>query len=326
MKIPKQVIIETTSKCNLKCKLCPNTALGAKGEHMDYSLFKSIIDRIDFPTVVIPWMNGEPLMNPEFPKMLTYIEKKDLPYYVTTNGTIIRDDFEEVIFDQGSRCYQVIFSLDGLPFTGTPEAARPGTDIVVVRKNMYDFIKRAKKARPNLTVAVKLCQRGQDYAEIEDYIKYMLIQWGVDYVCIGRDLERLNPVSMRFAPCQYYDNNFMVIRANGDVVLCAYNYDAVNTDRFIMASAANDIPLLELYNNESFRTRRKDQDEGYFLPPCDSCGFAYNGNGFKGTLTSRGDWNALIYYHQDYYNQFFSLKQDWKNDRYYLPGVVYEAK
>ena len=85
-KMPKQIIIETSGVCQLKCKYCPTLSPDAKTGFMDMDLFKSIIDRVNFSTTVIPWMNGEPLLHPDYADMLDYIEEAGLRYYITTNG------------------------------------------------------------------------------------------------------------------------------------------------------------------------------------------------------------------------------------------------
>ena len=73
MTIPVQTLIEVTSKCNLRCRGCPINAQVDAGQHMDFDLFKSIVDMIDYPTTVVPWVNGEPLMHPQYTKIIKYI-------------------------------------------------------------------------------------------------------------------------------------------------------------------------------------------------------------------------------------------------------------
>ena len=318
--IPKQVIIEATSRCNLKCKLCPNIEDTDKKD-MSFSLFTSIIDRIDFKTTVIPWMNGEPLLHPYYHEMLSYLERKDLPYYVTTNGTLYRNDVFDQFLKKDSNCYQVIFSLDGVPYdkSRSIEIARPGTNRTTVLEHINQFLREKQNHRPELDVAIKICNRGQDYEEIEDYIKWGLFGLGVDYVCVGRDLTGENPISMRYAPCQYFEHNFMVIRADGSVVMCAYNLNAVNDPAFKMGTVDNETSLLDVYNNDPFAGRRKMQNNGIYAKPCDTCKFPYTGLGFEGVISFREEQyrNKAIYYHQDYYNQFFSLKLKTKDRSYY---------
>jgi radical SAM protein with 4Fe4S-binding SPASM domain len=327
---PKQIIIETTSRCNLKCKLCPTLDDKHIARDMEDDLFFSIIDRVvreGLNSVVIPWMNGEPLLHPKYATYLSYLSKFDIPHYVTTNGMIYNKDVFAEILDGASSCYQLIFSLDGLPDPISPsiEVARPGTNRHQVLETIRKVSEWKKDVGSTVDLAVKICRRGQDWEEIENFIAYWLNNPAIDYVCVGDALEITNPESMRVYPCQYFDNNFMVIRSRGRVVMCAYNLEAVNNPRFSMGDVRNGTPLLDVYNNQLFTMMREEQNKHRFGPPCDTCGFAYTGQGFQGIVQFRDEQSGLhkpVFYHRDYYNQFFSLKQKLKDEDYYKRGFT----
>lgn len=311
--IPKQVDIEVTSACNLKCRFCPG--LNTKAQHMDLDLYKSIIDRINFKTTVVPWLNGEPLLHPNYLEMIKYTDEAGLRYYITTNGMIHNTELFDYITRPGSNCYQIIVSLDGLPWSDSVELARPGT----VKDKVFETIFYLMSLRTDTDIAVKICRRGQDWEEIEEYVSYWL-EKGIDFVIVGDELTSdNNPEGFRRSICQYSDNNFMVIKVDGRVVRCAYNTEATNNHLYTIADVCNDTPLLEIYNNEWFTKFRSDQADRIFDGPCKTCGFAYTGQGFYGTVQFRDTEliDKTIYYHRDYYNQFFSLKERRKNNSYY---------
>jgi MoaA/NifB/PqqE/SkfB family radical SAM enzyme len=324
MIIPKQLIIETTSRCNLSCRFCPNTVLGEKGRDMDIDFFESIVERINFKTVVIPWMNGEPLLHPHYTQMIKYLTSRKLPCYITTNGMIWNEDLFNHITDPTS-CYQLIFSLDGLldSESSSIEKARPGSNRKKIKEHILKLIDLRDRKKSNLTVATKLCQRGQDWEEVESYIDFWLRE-GVDYVCIGRNLTDDNTPGMRTSPCQYFDNNFMVIRADGRLVACAYNDAVVNRGALPLGYLDSTTPLLEVYNNEAYQSLRDSQNRGEYPGPCKTCGFAYTGQGMTGVVKLRNKalLQSPIYFHKDYYNEFFSLTKRWKDESYYSRGAV----
>lgn len=315
--IPKQIDIEVTSACNLKCLYCPG--LGTKPRHIDVDLFKSIIDRVDFPTTIVPWLNGEPLLHPQYLELLKYTDEHNLRYYITTNGTVYKQDVFDYITRGGTNCYQIIVSLDGLPGSNSIHLARPGTQEKTVYRTI-DYLVHNKKG--NIDIAVKICRRGQDWEEIEKYISFWL-KYGVDYVCVGDSLiEDKNKVGFRKYPCQYSDNNFMVIKVDGRLVRCAYNVEATNNEKYSFGVVDKETPLLELYNQPELKEFREKQRNGIFEGPCLKCGFPYTGQGFAGMITFR-DQDLIqedIYYHRDYYNQFFSLKKKLKKPEYYRQG------
>ena len=97
-----------------------------------------------------------------------------------------------------------------------------------------------------------------------------------------------------------------------------------NWDRQAVGMLDKETPLLDIYNNSKYREFRKLQRVGIFRGPCKTCGFAYTGTGFEGVIRFR-DKKLIgkdIFYHQDYYNQFFSLRKDWKNVDYYKRGYI----
>jgi radical SAM protein with 4Fe4S-binding SPASM domain len=327
VRIPKQLIIELTNRCNLKCRYCPSVENYGKfpiGD-MDIDNFRLLIDRAtaEFPdTVIIPWMNGEPLMHPRYLEVVRYLNDMKRRYYVTTNATIWREDVFRELFKPGSGCYQLIVSLDGMYGTGSIAKARPGTDEAVVRSNLDRIMRLHAEMDCAGDLAVKICERGQDHQEIEDYIQWWLQEDEIDFVCVGKALKDENPVSMRLHPCQYFDRNFMVVRWNGTLVPCAYNDHIVNEGYLRYGNVFEYDSLTAAYNNEEITTLRKAQAAGKFPYPCRNCSFAYTGFGFEGTGSFRSDSEQKIYFHEDYYNKFYSKVQKWKSREYYLRDVL----
>ena len=323
--VPKQVIIEATNRCNLKCKYCPSVANNGKFPVGDISVdfFKSIVDRAEkeFPdSTIIPWMNGEPFMHPRYLEMMEYLNVHKRRFYVTTNLTLYREDVLRELLKQDSGCYQLIISMDGLPDTGSIALARPGTDEKLLRSNLNRLLRLAGDMDTETRIAIKICERGQDWEEIEGYIYYYLEDRGIDYVCVGKPLKDINPVSMRQYPCQYFDNNFMVIRHTGDLVVCAYNDDCANSLKLSYGIVTDNGSLLDLYNGPYITYLRAEQKAKRFHGPCKKCSFSYTGSGYQGEVSFRNHPENKYYFHQDYYNSFFSKIDDRKPNSYYHNG------
>ena len=287
---------------------------------MDLGYFKSVIDRIHFPVVVIPWLNGEALLNPNYFEMVRYITERGHRTYLTTNGHFWNDELFEHITDDTS-CYQIIVSIDGLPGSPSITAARPGSRPEKVLDTIDRLLELKRKKHSKLDIAVKLVERGQDWEEIERYVAYWLRR-GVDYVCVGRMLDTETVEPMRMHPCQYYDNNFMVIRHDGELVLCAYNERVVNHGENPLFMLDSKRPLLDAYNDKRYQKYRRNQHRGVYDGPCANCGYAYTGHGFAGKVMFRnpGLIQEELFYHQDHYNAFFSLVDRRKPDNYYQRG------
>jgi MoaA/NifB/PqqE/SkfB family radical SAM enzyme len=319
---PKQFIVETTNRCNLQCRYCPsvdNTGKFPVGD-MDVEFFKSIIDRIAIESpesTVIPWANGEPFLHPKYLQMMQYLNSKGLRFYITTNLTIWREDVLRELLKPGSGCYQLIVSMDGIFGSGNIAKARPGTDEELLRRNIGRLFALKAEMASETDLAFKICRRGQDYGEVERYIQYWLENPDLDFVIVGDALVGENEDIMRTEPCQYFDNNFMVIRWTGDVTLCAYCDKAVNELEGSYGKVDMANSLLGIYNCQEIESRRQEQKNGIFASPCNTCPIAYSGIGFKGKISFRDDPGTEYWYQRDYYNQFFSKKLRWKPNSYY---------
>jgi len=317
------VIIEVTNSCNLQCKFCPTVCQdGYPVGNMSLEMFKGIVDGIveEFPagTPICNWMLGEPFLNPDYLEMCRYLSSKKLSFYVTTNLTLWDEGMVRFLLSEESTCYQIIVSMDGVPWTKSMSIARPGTDQDVLVSNIRKLLAIKEELGSTKDFAVKLCERGQDWREKEEYIQLWLNTKGIDYVCMGKILQGDNETSMRQYPCQFFDNNFMAFRWDGKLVLCDYNDKAVNEAWLSYGDYHIGDSLMELYNNKFITDLRNKQDNGIFLEPCKSCSYAYTGAGFVGEIQFRDDKvHKPIYYSQDYYNQFFSLKLKRKPATFY---------
>ena len=94
--IPKQLAIEITTRCQLRCKGCMKT-LGYPDMDMDLDFYKSIIDRNNFGATIIPYQNGEPLLHSDIFEIIRYPLSKNMRLYITTNGMIWNNDLFELM-------------------------------------------------------------------------------------------------------------------------------------------------------------------------------------------------------------------------------------
>lgn len=324
---PQQMDIEVSGACNLKCVGCPVVGSENHG-FMDFDLFTSIIDRCvkEWPDVwIVPWLIGEPLLHPRYADMLKYLDNSGFQHYVTTNGTIWRDDVFEYVTDKNN-CYQIIFSLDGIPDqrSRSIEICRPGSDRDRIISNIERFGHLKMRKGNNVDMAVKIVERGQDYGEIEEYISYWLKKPYIDYVCRGRMLANHSTGGTRLYPCQYSDNKFMVIKWDGRCVYCGY-CGPTNNDKTMAYDVVDKTrTLTEIYNGPKITEFRENQRKGVWMDVCKECGYAYTGVGMDGVTRLQDPELDVgkIYTRSDYYNTFYSLKKKKRKPLgYYLSGA-----
>jgi MoaA/NifB/PqqE/SkfB family radical SAM enzyme len=88
--------IEPTSSCNLNCKICIRRNLERPAHFLSLDNFKKILNSANFHYVGLHgW--GEPLLNENLFEMIMYAESKGISTNLTTNGTLIRENINNIL-------------------------------------------------------------------------------------------------------------------------------------------------------------------------------------------------------------------------------------
>lgn len=104
----QNVIIETTTICNLRCSYCPNSTIGRPPAYMPEETFYRIIDSVvDFQPgysgKISPHFYGEPLLDARLQEFVGYAHKR-LPQaliQIFTNGELLTVDYFLALVDAG---------------------------------------------------------------------------------------------------------------------------------------------------------------------------------------------------------------------------------
>lgn len=116
-KNPKLIylFLELTNKCNMKCMHCGSYCSENKPVFLKIDsimkVLQSIKRNISPSTVMICLTGGEPLLHPEFEKIISRIDQMGFPWGITTNGVLIDRKMATVLkrYHIGS----ITLSLDG---------------------------------------------------------------------------------------------------------------------------------------------------------------------------------------------------------------------
>lgn len=322
MRTPKFVALEITSRCQLRCKGCFSTPQDYPKGDMEERFFQSVIDRMDPERMLLnPYANGEPLLHPHVCEMVEYATARGVKNYITTNGMIFNRRLFTHILEHPDLCYQLIFSLDGLweARSRSIELARPGSSRERIRTTIERTLELKKQMNSPLDIMVKICERGQDHEEIERYVSYWLQQEGISAVIVGRLFTSFSTEGFRIFPCQYSDDQFMLIRWDQTARMCMYHPGVMNGGLLPIGRLDEKTPLLEFYNNPAYRSFREAQALGNFPEPCATCGISYTGSGIRGSVYFRSPTleQREIFFRQDHYNTFYSLVEKRKPDGSY---------
>jgi hypothetical protein len=180
---PHSFIIETTSRCNLACRMCPHCDMRRLAQDMDPILFRSLIDQIaphdaeaQVRFIALHWF-GEPLLHPQFIKMVNYAGERlpNLRRYggernavrgltVSTNATLLDETAARALLD--SPLTWLAVSVDGSS-PETYESLRGGS-FARVMANVELLLRLNRESPRELpTIAVQIVSTAATRAEFE---------------------------------------------------------------------------------------------------------------------------------------------------------------
>ncbi len=126
---PIEVVLEPTKLCNLKCDRCRRlegesiAQIARVGNHFTPDQFKEVLDKLRHIRIANWVGDGEPLLNPDFNKLIEMSAQKGIKTRFSTNGMLVTK--EDVDFWKKHKVADVQVSLD-TSIPETFERMRPG--------------------------------------------------------------------------------------------------------------------------------------------------------------------------------------------------------
>lgn len=245
---PYFVMIEPTSRCNLCCPMCRRTFAGLKREERDmsFSEFQLAFDKVKSNLLAVGFWNlGEPLLNKDLFKMVSYSYKERIFSIVLTNGALLDAEKTNEIIESGLDYLGV--SMDGAS-AFTYQKYRKGGDFETVVNNIK-FLIEEKKNRKSLSPFVEIIflvmkdNEGEIGAMIQLARQLKINKLSFKKVSLisaekNIDISKYLPRNPRFIHA-IHTNNYtqrkhcilpwfqITINADGNVVSCCSDYLAV---------------------------------------------------------------------------------------------------
>lgn len=131
---PKNIYVEITRNCNLKCSMCKNRKRNYDSKfNMDFDFFKKIADEL-FPHAEHIDLRGfgESMIHPEFEKFLDYTLKYDAYTGLVTNLAVKNDHLWKKMVRKG--CW-IAMSIDSA-YKKKFESIRKGSNFKIIKHNL----------------------------------------------------------------------------------------------------------------------------------------------------------------------------------------------
>ncbi len=142
---PNRVLLETTSRCNYACRMCPTRQLKRPRIDLDKKTCFKVLDELSECGVEGVWLFnlGEPLMHPDWREIVKYAGKKNNlgMIWFSSNGFALNNEYADFILN--SKITFMSFSLHSTN-AKTYGYVAPEKNYAQVRNN-FDYLMNKKK-------------------------------------------------------------------------------------------------------------------------------------------------------------------------------------
>lgn len=313
--MPIHLQVEPTTKCNLRCALCPVTVgLDRPDQHMKLETFKKIIDETgEFVFLLLMWDWGEPFLNPDIYEMIAYAKKRGIKVISSTNGHIFSQpgNAERLVT---SGIDSIIFAIDGIE-QETYKKYRKGGNLKTVLSGIKKVV-AAKKALKLKTPLINFRFIAMRHNEHEiPFLTEFARKLGVDVLTIKTInptcnnagdkivyddpeyipenkryqrftyLKNFTRIRLNSNPCKQLWNN-PVFHSNGNVSPCTFD----PYEKMVLGSVMQQL-FSDIWQNNEYRSLRNKFKNNYQrISICAQCT-----NAFKGGKMSR-DTVPFVHY------------------------------
>jgi len=271
---PLRLWVEISSRCNLRCAVCPNQDLAAdqKGD-MEWSLFQKVIDQgRTFAFEINLHHRGETLLHPQAGRFIRYASQAGIFSRLHTNATLLNGRISEEILASGLQRLSV--SFDGFD-AAAYEKNRAGASFEQVADHIEAFLRlrrQAGKKTPRLAIEVMELPAGPAQKKARQAFAARFKKQGLDELVIKKPHNWAGHLgaparSGAFSACTFPWNALLVF-FNGDVLPCAQDFFGRNR-----LGSAHEEPLLAIWNGAPMQELRRAFAEGLLsaFPACVAC-------------------------------------------------------
>ncbi len=264
--LPDAIDIDISNRCNIRCISCFHSIKKFKPfKDMTLDTFRTILDQAEGKASTITIGNhGEPFLHKDVFTMIKEIKERGFFLNLINNGTLLTHERAKQVLDIGID--RLTFSLDSVDPDIYPQL-RKGAHLDVTLRNILNFLKlnfdQGLKIYVNIsTVNTKLCLKSK--INIFDYFSKLPAH--VVYTSTLLNFHDLLPIREETKYFREYKditapeklpiclNGFdrLLIRPNGNLSLCAIDWDSVH-----VLGNVHDASYTDLWNNEKAQEFRR---------------------------------------------------------------------
>lgn len=281
-KYPKNLMVEVTNACNLKCIMCDNRKMKRKKGFMDLDTYKLVLDNakeIGIEMVGL-YTTGESLLHPQIFDFIKTAKGMRFKYvYLTTNGIPLNEEKIDKIFESGLD--SIKFSIDAAS-KGVYERLRPGGNFNVLYKNVKMLREMRDRKNSGLKIYASFVLTNENYHELKEFKEFWrgLIDEIILYIVTNqashqtKEFDELVPENLKnmiIKNKEKYCNrlwNRIIVTYDGKFTICPEDFEAE-----MLYGDIHEGPMKEAWNNEKMKKFRLMFKTGNFdlSPRCKTC-------------------------------------------------------
>lgn len=261
---PRRIVIETTSRCNLKCKMCLRTIkMNRPAKDMNLKTFQKIIsnnrkNKLEFISLQA---YGEPLLHSQIFEMIRLAKSFGIRTGISSNATVLDKVKSHKLLKAGLD--YIIFAFDGAT-KKTYEDIRRGANYEQVEKNIQHFLEIKRDLNSDIFVVIQCIYMAETANEIAAFKRKWKMP-GVNALRIRQltqgisnydESVRRQFFNRRDIPC-YWLWTEPTILWDGTVIPCCQD---VNGDYAL--GNINKTTLFQIWNSSKMQRLRKNHLEG----------------------------------------------------------------
>ena len=271
---PPYLQIEPTSICNYRCVFCYQTdnkfnkrSTGYMG-HMKLATFKMLIDQAEGNIEFISLASrGEPLLCPDFKKMLAYTRDKFLNLKINTNASLLDEEMSYAILESGVKT--LVFSADAAD-SALYSKLRVNGKLEKIVTNIKKFQEIRTKNYPNSKIITRVAGvKVNNQQNLDDMEKY----WGdfVDQVAFVNYVPWENVYESKYSGIQTPCSDLwrrMFVWWDGKVNPCDVDYKSK-----LSIGDIKDGNISELWKSDEYNKLRQQHESKLRnnVSPCNRC-------------------------------------------------------
>jgi len=272
-KYPKNLLVEVTNSCNLKCTMCYNRIMNRKKGFMSMDTYKLVLKNareVGIKMVGL-YTTGEPFLHPKIFDFIKLAKEMGFKYvYTDTNGVILNKEKMAKILESGLDSLK--FSIDAVT-KKTYEKLRPGGDFDVVYRNVKMMREMRDKKKSKLRIYGSFVLTNENIQELKEFKGFWkgLVDEAIIYLVSNQSSHQMKEFE-KFAPenlkallanrrGEYCNRlwNRIIVTYDGKYTICPEDFESELTYGDVRKE-----PMKKAWNNEKMKRFRAMFKTGNF--------------------------------------------------------------